>query len=149
MAPPPERRRALAGVATALALGLALLGLSACGSGDEPAQAATAGRDAGGVIDISGTDPVGEMSAGSVAALVTCSDWRGASEKQRLATIADIRSQLGPQDDGFKVPELTDEEAEQVFDGSCRPDWAEGFRLYKLYAQAVGFVGLKRAIDGG
>ena len=54
------------------------------------------------------------MVAGSVAALVTCRDWKGANEKERLATIADIRSQLAPQDSGIEVPELTDEEAEGV-----------------------------------
>ena len=89
------------------------------------------------------------MVAGSVAALVTCRDWKGADEKERLATIADIRKQLAPQDSGIKLPELTDEEAAEVFDNSCEIESSGGFRLYKLYAQAAGFVTLKRAIEAG
>jgi hypothetical protein len=89
------------------------------------------------------------MVAGSVAALVTCRDWQGADEKERLATIADIRQQLAPQDSGIELPELTDEEAAEVFDNSCKIESSGGFRLYKLYAQAAGFVTLKRAIEPG
>ena len=89
------------------------------------------------------------MVAGSVAALVTCRDWEGGGEEERLATIADIRQQLAPQDSGIKLPELTDDEAEEVFDNGCNIESSDGFRLYKLYAQAVGFVTLKRAIEDG
>ena len=89
------------------------------------------------------------MVAGSVAALVTCRDWKGANEEQRLATIADVRRQLAPQDSGIKEPELTDEEAEEVFDNACQIESSGGFRLYKLYAQAAGFVTMKRAIEAG
>ncbi len=98
-------------------------------------------------IDISGTDPVGQMIGGSVAPLATCADWNGATEPERLATIEDIRTQLGAQDSGITAPELTDEEAEEMYDNACKPSWAAGFRLYKLYARAVGFVELKREIE--
>jgi hypothetical protein len=128
--------------AALLALAVALGG---CGGGEEPSQARQ-DRPAG-PIDISGTDPVGQMIGGSVAPLAMCSDWKGASEPERLATIADIRTQLSAQDAGISAPELTDEEAEEMFDTACRPSWAAGFRLYKLYARAVGFVELKREIE--
>jgi hypothetical protein len=98
-------------------------------------------------VDISGTDPVGQMIGGSVAPLAMCSDWNGASEAERLATIDEIRTQLAPQDSGISAPELTDEEAAEVFDNACKPSWAAGFRLYKLYARAVGFVETKREIE--
>jgi hypothetical protein len=125
---------------------LLLVALGGCGSGD--------GKDSvqpDGVVDVSGTEPVGPLVAGSVAALVTCRDWNGANEDERQATIADIRRQLAPQDSGIEEPELTDEEAESVFDNGCKIESSGGFRLYKLYAQAAGFVTLKRAIepDGG
>jgi hypothetical protein len=138
------RAAALAGAA-ALLLVIALAG---CGSDDGEATRGDDGRPDR-VVDISGTEPVGPMVAGSVAALVTCRDWKGANEKERLATIADIRSQLAPQDSGIEVPELTDEEAAEVFDNSCEIESSGGFRLYKLYAQATGFVTLKRAIEDG
>lgn len=139
-----------AGLARAAVL-LLLVGLGGCGSddgGDDgDGRAATDETRSGEVVDISGTDPVGQVVAGSVAALVTCSDWNGANEKERLATIADIRDQLAPQDEGIELPKLTDEEAAQVFDNACEPSHAAGFRLYKLYAQAAGFVTLKRAVE--
>ena len=138
-----------AGIARVAAL-LLLIGLGGCGSdaGDDDSGAAGAGQ-AEGVVDISGTDPVGQILAGSSAALVTCGDWKGANEEERLATIADIRRQLAPQDSGIELPQLTDDEAAEVFDNSCKPEWAQGFRLYKLYAQAAGFVTLKRALEKG
>ena len=137
--------------ATALACVAALFSLIAfvgCGSDDGGAAAGDDGRQDT-VVDISGTDPVGQMVAGSVAALVTCRDWKGADEEERLATIADIRNQLAPQDSGIEVPELTDEEAAGVFDNGCDIEASGGFRLYKLYAQAAGFVTLKRAVEAG
>jgi hypothetical protein len=147
----PARPRTARGAelrAAALA-GVVALTLAACGS-EEPAAVVQADE----VVDISGTEPVGpgvqpvgEMTAGSVAPLVECRDWNEASPEQRLATIADVRSQINLEDSGIEGPALTDEEAEQLFDGSCEPTWAQGFRLYKLYARAVGFVGLKRAIE--
>ena len=125
---------------------LLLVALGGCGSGDGKGSA-----QPDGVVDVSGTEPVGPLVAGSVAALVTCRDWNGANEDERQATIADIRRQLAPQDSGIEEPELTDEEAESVFDNGCKIESSGGFRLYKLYAQAAGFVTLKRAIepDGG
>lgn len=135
--------RAAAGGAALLLL---LIAFSGCGSGDRESAGSDDGR-ADRIVDVSGTDPVGQKVAGSAAALVTCEDWKGANQEERLATIADIRSQLAAQDSGIEVPQLTDDEAAEVFDSSCRPKWAEGFRLYKLYAQAAGFVTLKRAAE--
>jgi hypothetical protein len=138
-----EVRAAPAGAALLL-----LIALAGCGSDDGGATAGDDGRQDT-VVDVSGTEPVGQMVAGSVAALVTCRDWQGADEKERLATITDIRQQLAPQDSGIELPELTDEEAAEVFDNSCKIESSGGFRLYKLYAQAAGFVTLKRAIEPG
>ena len=136
-------RAALAGAALVL-----LVALGGCGSDNGDDTAGADGRtDA--VVDVSGTEPVGQMVAGSVAAQVNCSDWKGANDQERLATIDDIRKQLAPQDSGIELPELTDEEAAEVFDNSCKTEGSGGFRLYKLYAQAAGFVTLKRAIEAG
>lgn len=135
----------LAAALLALALALAMA-MGGCG-GEEPSQARQDQDRPDGAIDISGTDPVGQMIGGSVAPLAMCADWKGASEPERLATVADIRAQLSAQDSGISAPELTDEEAGEMFDTACRPSWASGFRLYKLYARAVGFVELKREIE--
>ena len=117
-----------------------------CGSDDSGDEEPAAGDD-GGIVDISQSGPVGEMLAGSVASLVECRDWNGANEAQRLATIEDVRSQQNRREGGLREPELTDEEAADLFDNACEPDYAQGFRLYKLYAAANGFVEVKRALD--
>lgn len=131
------------GLLPAVLLVLALA-MGGCG-GEEPPQARPGTSDE--PIDISGTDPVGQLIGGSVAPLVTCGDWKGASGPERLATIADIRAQLGPQDSGITSPALTDEEAGELFDNACERSWAAGFRLYKLYARGTGFVELKRETE--
>jgi hypothetical protein len=120
------------------------LALGGCG-GEEPPQAGQNRPD--GPVDISGTDPVGQMIGGSAAPLAMCAEWNGASERARVATIADVRAQLAPQDSGITAPALTDEEAGEMFDNACKPSWAAGFRLYKLYARAAGFVELEREIE--
>ena len=139
---PSSRLRA--GVATA-GVAVALLAVGACGSDDEPAPPAEPAD--GGIVDISGTEAVGEETAGSVAQLVECRDWNGATSEQKLATIEDVRSQVSRSDSGISGPELTDDEATELFDSSCEPTWAQGFRLYKLYARAAGFVTLKRELE--
>lgn len=144
MSPTARRARAGAPLAAVVAVALAL----GAGCGGDPAEPeAQAAEREGEVIDISGTEPVGEMTAGSVASLVECRDWNGASKEEQLATLADVRSQINLEDSGISAPALTDEEALEFFDSSCEPAWAQGFRLYKLYARAAGFVELKRAID--
>ena len=141
--------RTAKGAALAAVVAL-LLAAQGCGE-DEPVAAAepeaqAAERD-GGVVDISGTEPVGEMLAGSVAQLAQCRDWNGASPEERLATLDDVRSQINLEDSGISAPALTDEEAQDLFDDACEPTWAQGFRLYKLYARAAGFITLQREID--
>ena len=114
--------------------------------GSDGSEGAEPDRDADEVVDISGTEPVGEMTAGSVASLVECRDWNEATPEQQVATIADVRSQINLEDSGVEAPALTDSEAQEVFDDACRPAWAGGFRLYKIYARAAGFIPLQRAI---
>lgn len=129
----------------AVLAGAAALALAACGSEEETDGSRATGT--GEVIDISGTDPVGVETAGSVVQLVECRDWNAATPEQKLATIEDVRSQLSRTDTGIDSPALTDDEALDVFDSGCKPDWAQGFRLYKLYVRAAGFVELQRALE--
>lgn len=125
-----------------------LLAVAGCGSEQRPVGDARPADDR--VVDISGTAPVGEVTAGSVAQLAACRDWNEASLEQKLATIEDVRSQVSQvsqEGTGVAAPALTDEEALEVLDSSCEPSWAESFRLYKIYARAAAFVPLKRAIE--
>lgn len=137
----PPRHAAVAGLVLAALL---------AGCGDDGSGAEEAARDAereSGAIDISGTEPVGEETAGSVAQLAECRDWNEGTDEQKLATIADVRGQLNPADSGVDAPSLTDDEALELFDNACAADYAQGFRLYKLYASAVGFAPLARRLD--
>jgi hypothetical protein len=82
---------------------------------------------------------VGEVKAGSVAPLAQCRDWNAGTREERLATIEDVRSQINLEDGTVEAPALSDEEAYDLFEDACRPAFAEGFRLYKLYARAAAF----------
>ena len=127
-------------LAAASLAAVAALAAAGCGS-DNTGETAP---DDGGVVDISGAEPVGQELAGSVAPLAQCRDWVKGTKAEKLATIEDIRSQINLQDTGIEAPPLTDEEALDVFNGACSQEFASGFRLYVLYARAAGFAPLTR-----
>jgi hypothetical protein len=122
------RRTSAALLAAALTL---TLGATGCGDGDEE-----------------GSGPVGEELGGSVAQLVQCSDWTGASDDQQLATVEDIRSHVNQEDSGVTASELTDDEAMEVFDHGCARPGSEGYRLYVMYARAAAFKPLREIAEG-
>ena len=105
-----------------------VLALSACGSEDEPRKA----------------EPLGKKLGGSVASLANCRDWAGGAPERKLATIADIRSQVNRDDTGIETPPLSDSEAMQLFDRECAQSRARGFRLYVIYSRAAGWAPLLR-----
>ena len=119
-------------------LALAALTIAGCGSGDDESTTA-AGADAA-----AEAEPLGEETAGSVAQLAQCRDWVRGDEAEKLATIADIRSQVNLQDSGFDAPPLSDDEAMELFDGACAEPYAAGFRLYILYARGAAAAPLVR-----
>jgi hypothetical protein len=81
--------------------------------------------------------------AGSVAPLALCRDWNAGSEAEKQATVADIRSSLTPQTQEESRTSLSDERAYALFERTCRHDFAQGFQLYKLYAQAAALAPLE------
>lgn len=115
----------------AAAVAAALAGVG-CGTGE--ARSTTAAE----------AEPLGEETAGSVAQLAQCRDWTRGNETEKLATIADIRSQVNRPDSGFDAPPLTDAEAMELFDNSCAAPYAQGFRLYILYARGASAAPLVR-----
>jgi hypothetical protein len=127
----PARRPAVRS-ALAAALVLAAFALGACA--DEAADS-TAAESA---------DPLGREAAGSVAPLVQCRDWNRGSEAEKLATIEEIRGQINLESSGVQAPPLSDDEAMQLFENACAESFADGFRLYVLYARAAGFAPLTR-----
>jgi hypothetical protein len=88
-----------------------------------------------------GQAPVSGGAIGGSIRTADCAGWRAAGPSQRQATIRDIRAFAGgpvgeaPRDGAT----LTDEKAYDLFEGSCKPDFARGFKLYKLYTRAAAF----------
>lgn len=116
----------------------ALAVLSGCGdSGQAASRPATTTTAT--ILDV---DPVGISRAGSVAQYADCGDWKAATREQRLATVADIRSQLTPQESKSAASPLPDAHAYKVFQEACSPEWADSLRLYKLYFRVQGFAPL-------
>jgi len=117
---------------------VALLLTAGCGSQSEqrPASAAKDVAAAG--------KPLGEETAGSVAQLAQCRDWNRGSRAEKLATIEDVRSQVNRPDSGFEAPPLSDAEAMDLFDQACEASYAQGFRLYILYARGAATAPLVR-----
>jgi hypothetical protein len=75
----------------------------------------------------------------------TCTDWNRANGEMRLATIEQIRNFAGGPVTGEGVRArgavLEDDQAYQLFDRACEPDFASGFLLVKLNTHAAGFAG--------
>jgi hypothetical protein len=82
---------------------------------------------------------VGQVRAGSVAALASCGDWNEGTEEERWVTIEDIHDQLNQSIGDGPKPNLPPQEAYALFERSCSRDYAVGFRLYKLYGRAAAF----------
>jgi hypothetical protein len=109
----------------------AAAGLAACGG--EPTPSAPAAAPA---------TPVGELSAGSVVQYADCTDWRRGTVAERQATVVELRSQLTPQTSTTAASPLADDRAYAILQKSCRTDFADSLRLYKLYVRAQAYAPL-------
>jgi hypothetical protein len=89
-----------------------------------------------------GTEGVGQVRAGTSAALAQCSDWLTGTEEEKQETIDDIYNQLNQAGADGPTPDLPDDEARALFDSACVNDYAAGFRLYKIYARTAAFKNL-------
>ena len=83
--------------------------------------------------------PAGKEIAGSVVQYADCTDWREATVAEREATIVALKGQLTPQSAETPDSALDDDTAYEILDKSCKPEFADKLRLYKLYAKAQGF----------
>ena len=108
----------------AVAAGLAVLALSACGGGGQPSVA-------------------GGPRIGQPTQLVACADWNDADIRERYGTIEALRQFAGgptgsPAGHGATIE---DDEAYDLFERWCGESYASGFKLYKLYTRAAAFSG--------
>lgn len=84
---------------------------------------------------------VGELRAGSVAQIANCEDWNAGAVEERKATVVDIREQLTSGGTAEGTPNLSDQDAYDVFERACANDFTSAFQLYKIYFRANAFSG--------
>jgi hypothetical protein len=76
--------------------------------------------------------------------LADCTDWNNGTPDERLGTIEQIRNYVGGPASGTGTGTgvvLDDDRAYDLFERACEPEFARGFRLYKLYSRAAAFGG--------
>jgi hypothetical protein len=116
----------------ALATGLLVAILAGCGSGSSQPPRLGAGPNVGAPIN-----------------LADCHDWNQATTEERLGTLAQLKNFAGGPVLGGSAanPEantgavLDDKKAYDLLDSACKPTFAQGFQLYKLYQRAAAFAG--------
>jgi hypothetical protein len=73
--------------------------------------------------------------------LANCDDWNGSGVEERLNTVAQLRDlNAGPSEE-VSGPVLDDDQAYDVLEAQCDPEFAGAFKLYKLYGRAAAFLG--------
>ena len=73
--------------------------------------------------------------------LADCDDWNGSGADERLVTIGQLRELNEGQSEEVRGPVLDDDQAYDVLEGQCEPEFAGAFKLYKLYGRAAAFLG--------
>lgn len=74
--------------------------------------------------------------------LASCEDWNNATTDQRFGTIEDLGNFSGRGVDatGGTGAVLDPDDAYELFERQCEPEFADSFRLYKLYGRAAAFA---------
>jgi hypothetical protein len=115
-----------------IAAAAALVGaaLAGCGSSSTPPELG-AGPNVGASIN-----------------LADCDDWNQASTEERLGTIKQLKDFAGGAvvGSGTNPPAgtgavLEEKKAYDLLNGACEAEFAQGFKLYKLYQRAAAFGG--------
>jgi hypothetical protein len=74
--------------------------------------------------------------------LADCTDWRKADATERLGTVKELSDFAGGpvgQTPGHGNV-LDDKQAYNLLQNTCQNFYARGFKLYKLYVRAAGFI---------
>jgi hypothetical protein len=120
-------------IATAAAAAVMLISVVAgCGSGSSQPPRLGAGPNVGAPIN-----------------LADCRDWNQATTEERLGTLAQLKNFAGGPVLGGSAARpkantgavLDDKKAYDLLDSACKPTFAQGFQLYKLYQRAAAFAG--------
>jgi hypothetical protein len=76
--------------------------------------------------------------------LANCTDWNNGTPDERIGTIQQIENYVGGPASGTGSGTgvvLEQARAYELFEAACEPEYARGFRLYKLYSRAAAFGG--------
>jgi hypothetical protein len=108
-------------IAPTLVLGALLLG--ACGDGGRPAEQGVGG--------------------GTPLRLAECDDWNDSGVEERLNTVKQLRQFAGGPVGNISARGaiLDDDQAYDLLEGQCEPEFSGAFKLYKLYVRAAAFIG--------
>lgn len=118
---------------------------------DDPAQAepvrgapavvaVMAAIAAGGCGDGSPDGPPVRPTGSSQASTATCEKWTRADRLERAAILGDLERAFGRRYGDGQVGEIVPRaKALAVMDNACSRDFADNFRLWKLYERAVAF----------
>ncbi|HSJ18933.1 MAG TPA: hypothetical protein VK920_12645 [Solirubrobacterales bacterium] len=68
-----------------------------------------------------------------------CQDWNAASVEDRQVIVASIAEFEGGAPTGTAGRTLPDDEAYDLFERACEPEYAGAFKLYKIYVRAAAF----------
>jgi hypothetical protein len=98
------------------------------------------------LLGCGGTSKATLFSKESTRSLQTtsCSDWRHASQVQRMQILAGLASAATTPDPENVGPTLAEGPAYQVFQSRCSPKYASNILLYEIYNRAASFQSLGR-----
>jgi hypothetical protein len=118
------RRQALRITGAALALGALALG-AGCGSDESGSEGAAP-----------------SVLLGERPGKLTCTDWRAGTPAERRGSIDQLTMLAGANANPEEVGPnrtLTDDDAYETIDATCRHEQARGFLLYEIYNRAAAF----------
>ncbi len=75
--------------------------------------------------------------------LANCDDWTGSSVDERLATVNQLTDFAGGPvgEIDARGAILDDDQAYDLLEAQCEPEFAGAFKLYKIYVRAAAFTG--------
>ncbi len=85
--------------------------------------------------------PIRASAATRRCAWPTATTGTAPAPDERLVTIGQLRELNEGQSEQVRGPVLDDDQAYDVLEGQCEPEFAGAFKLYKLYGRAAAFLG--------